>query len=145
MAKAEKDERLVEHRRTSFHVEVCEVFCRHSDSETGGDDRAGARAADVVEEVAETKVIALPALLAQQVFHTDENLQRQDATDTAAVECEEFARTFISVPVFQVAPKRHVKHLRSLDRIFKIYMIPSILQSCNPVKRRSHFRREAAQ
>jgi hypothetical protein len=60
-----EDESLLEHLRPRGDVEVRQLLGRHADGEAGGDDGAGARPADVVEEVAEAEGVALPAALAQ--------------------------------------------------------------------------------
>ena len=55
-----EQECLVEHCRSHFFVDVRQPLRRLTDRKTSRDDRTGTRAADVVEEIAESKVFPCP-------------------------------------------------------------------------------------
>src|SRR5690349_5499706 len=100
-------ESFLKHCRSNFLIELREKLRRFTNGESGGNNCARTRTADVVEVVAEPKVFSLPTLFPEQFFHFDQDLKRQDATNPAAVEREKLSWLLSAVSSFQVTPKRH--------------------------------------
>jgi hypothetical protein len=78
-------------------VERQDLLDGHADGEAGGDDRARARPADVVEPVAEDEV-GIAGLRSQLRLELGEDRERDHAADPAAVEAQQPSRAGFAVP-----------------------------------------------
>jgi hypothetical protein len=82
---------IAERLAAGGEIELAQLLDRHADGEPGGDDRAGAGAADKVEIVGEDE-IAAPVPLAQRFLDPVEETQREHATDAAAIQRQDALR-----------------------------------------------------
>src|SRR5262245_42873618 len=92
---------LVEHCRPAVLVKLRDPLHGHSQRQTGGDNRACARARDVIEIISKHEVISASEFLFKLTLDLAENFQRNYTANTATIECKKFSRTGFGKLVFE--------------------------------------------
>ena len=97
---------LPEHLLAEAPIELQQLPRGQPASQPGGDDGAGAGAADAIEELAQAEVVAPAQGLAEQGFEPDQNGKRDQPADPAAVEGEHPVRAAGGRPGLVAVPER---------------------------------------